>query len=289
MRRIRHLFSLFILPVLFQSGSLQADTIEIIDLKNRPAEELVPLLTPVLDSGGAITGTGYQLIIRTSTQNLQQIRQLLKRLDSAPRQLLISVFQGSERELHEASGQIGIHYDRRNIRIGAGQPPVYGDARARIRNGRATIDGSVHSTRVRSSRQPIQQLRILNGESGYIETGQSIPYFSGRLYQRDRGRSVLETGVAYRDIATGFSVRPRLHNKTVTLEISPYQETASRKAADLIETSAASTTLSGPLGKWLEIGGTDIRSRSEQTGIGSHYRTRERQSSRLWIRADLLD
>ena len=289
MTSTRQLLSPIVMLTYFLTTGLQASSIEIIDLKNRPAEELVPLLTPMLGSDGAITGTAYQLIIRTSPQNLQQIKQLLKQLDKAPRQLLISVFQGSERELHEVSGQIDVRYDNDNIHLGIGQQPARRGARARVQDNGVLADGSVHSTRVRSSRQPVQQLRILSGESGYIETGQSIPYFNGRLFHPAGNQAVLKTGVAYKDMATGFTVRPLLHNETVTLEINPYQESISRNAADVIDTQSASTRVSGALGKWLEIGGTDRTSRSEHTGIGSHYQSRERQSSRLWIRADLLD
>ena len=59
------------------------------------AEELIPILQPLVEPGGVITGTGDTLFVRTSAANLGQLREALATLDRAPRQLFITVGQSS--------------------------------------------------------------------------------------------------------------------------------------------------------------------------------------------------
>lgn len=270
---------------LLWSSWLPAAPIEVIELKNRPAEEILPIIKPMLDSDGAISGSGFQLIIRTSADNLAQISAIIQKIDTAPRQLLISVFQGSQRELEAVSRNIHIHYQDKYFHADAGQPGKPSGTRIQAGSGGLSAGGFIQQTQSHNSDMPIQQLRILEGSSGYIETGQSIPYFSGRVYGQS-GRAIVEAETDYKDIHTGFYVQPRLNDKQVILAISPYRESLSKRGAGIIDTQAASTTVTGAVGQWLEIGGIAHQSTSTGAGIGMHYKTREKHSSSLWIRAD---
>ncbi len=280
--------SVLVVLCLLYSAGLAASSIEIINLKNRPAAEILPLVKPMLDSNGAISGTGFQLIIRTSPGNLSQIQNIISQIDTAPNQLLISVFQGSQRELETASSSIHFLYQNQHIQVGAGQPGMPSGTGIQARSGGLTVGGSVQRTQAHISDAPIQQLRIMEGASGYIETGQSIPYFSGRVY-RQHGHTIVQAGTEYKDINTGFYVQPRLNDKQVILDVSPYKETLSKRGGAGIDTQSASTTVTGPLGQWLEIGGIEQQSTSTNTGIGRYYKTREKVSSSLWIRADKVN
>ena len=69
----------------------QNDPLQIIDLKNRPADEIIPVLRPLLKPNDAITGTGFQLFIRTDANTLEEVTRLLQAMDKAPRNLIIKV------------------------------------------------------------------------------------------------------------------------------------------------------------------------------------------------------
>lgn len=88
-----------------------AQSLEIIELKHRTAEDVIPILQPLLESGGALSGTDYQLFIRASATNVRQLRQVLAELDRAQRQLWVSVRRATrqtiERETAAASIAIG--------------------------------------------------------------------------------------------------------------------------------------------------------------------------------------
>ena len=72
--------------------------IEVIDLRFRTADQVLPVLQPLLEPGGALSGQGSQLFLRTSRANAAQIRQVLATLDRPPRQLEIRVRQDMLRE-----------------------------------------------------------------------------------------------------------------------------------------------------------------------------------------------
>lgn len=45
------------------------DELRVIELKHRPAHEVILLVQPLLTPGDAISGTGFKLIVRTSERN----------------------------------------------------------------------------------------------------------------------------------------------------------------------------------------------------------------------------
>ncbi|NNM81219.1 MAG: hypothetical protein HKL98_01245 [Burkholderiales bacterium] len=76
-----------------------AASIEVITLKYRRAEDLIPVIQPLLAKGEAVSGMGDQLIVRTA--NPREVRRLVEKLDRAPKNLMITVRQGevsTERE-----------------------------------------------------------------------------------------------------------------------------------------------------------------------------------------------
>ncbi|MBM3346645.1 MAG: hypothetical protein FJY55_09160 [Betaproteobacteria bacterium] len=59
--------------------------IEVITLRYRSAEQITPILQPLVEPGGAITGMQNQLVIRSSAGSIADLRRVLATLDSAPR------------------------------------------------------------------------------------------------------------------------------------------------------------------------------------------------------------
>ncbi|MHB1100076.1 MAG: hypothetical protein ACYCZR_11020 [Burkholderiales bacterium] len=87
---MKGLFSLLLfLPLL-----AMAQQIEVITLKHRQAEDVIPVIQPLLLKGEAVSGTGNQLILRT--RNPREIRKVIERIDTAQRTLRITVYQGED-------------------------------------------------------------------------------------------------------------------------------------------------------------------------------------------------
>jgi len=266
-----------------------ADPIQTIQLKHRPADEIMPVIKPLLGADDSLTGQGYQLFIRTSEKNFEQVRQMVSKLDTAAKMLLVSVFQGNDRELRALGVSGNFQYQDSDAKVGLGSSDKSGQRGADVKYSTRNASAGAHtfSTRGRLSDNPIHQLRISEGSEGYIETGESIPYFSGSYWRGGR-HGLVGGGVDYKDINTGFYVLPRVHGEQVTLDVSPYKQSQSRQRGGTIETQSAGTRITGQLGEWLAIGGITGQTRRYSTGVGSYGSTQSRDNASIWIKADLV-
>jgi len=277
-----------LLLFLFQSISVAASQLDIIELHNRPAEEIVPLIKPLLDSGESISGRGFQLILKADAARQAQIRELVRKLDRAAAQLMISVFQGSQRDLETLGIEAGVDYQDNNTDSHIGNDAGAGrGAEITLHDNHTQITGKAYGTRARLRDKPVYRLRVTEGSEGYIETGKSIPYFSGQVYQNS-GQQIVESSVTYKDVTSGFYVRPRLTGDRVILDISPQRNSLNSSHGGAVNIRRATTTISGRLGEWIPLGGTTEQAKRSSTRIGKSYSTQDRHSESIWIKADLV-
>jgi type II secretory pathway component GspD/PulD (secretin) len=265
----------------------QAETIATIQLQNRPAEEVIPIVKPMLGPNDSITGQGFKLFLRASPETQKQVRQMIQSLDVAAKMLLISVFQGNDRDLRAlgVSGDFKAQSSDGSVSIGSDKSRGRGaDISYSTRNASGSV--STISTRGRLQDNPIHQLRVTEGTEGYIETGKQIPYFSGANWIAP---GAVVGGVDYKDVTTGFYVLPRVHGEQVTMQVSPFKQSESRTRGGDINTQSANTTITGRLGDWLPIGGTTEQTQRSQSSIGSYSETRSRNNESIWIKADLVN
>jgi hypothetical protein len=82
----------------------------VIPLRHRTVEQVLPVLRPLVEPGGAISGAQGQVILRASPANAADIRRVLERIDTPSRRLLISVRHDSDERASqtEASGRVVI-------------------------------------------------------------------------------------------------------------------------------------------------------------------------------------
>jgi len=265
------------LLLIVQTVLVSASELDIIELHDRPAGEIIPLIKPMLNENESITGRGFQMILKADSARQAQIRELVNKLDRAAAQLMISVFQGSERDLQALGAAAGIRYqdDKTDIQLGSTTRQAGGSG--------VTATARVYGTRAHMQDNPVHRLRIMEGSAGYIETGKSIPYFSGQVYQQN-GQRIVESSVDYKDVTSGFYVRPRVNGDRVILDISPHRD--SLDPGGNINTRGAATTISGKLGEWIPLGGTTSEIRRDSGQTGKSYSTQDRHSESIWIKAD---
>jgi type II secretory pathway component GspD/PulD (secretin) len=265
-----------LLALLLLTCAVQAVSITTIQLHNRPAEEIIPIVKPMLGAGEVVTGSGFNLFLRASPQSLEQVREIIDALDTAAKMLQVSVFQGSERDLKTRSvgGNLQIENGDASIGIGSGKNKNAGGIS--FNSGKVSGDINASSTQQRQSSKPVHQLRVSEGTEGFIETGEQIPYLSG------------DSGTEYKDVTTGFYVLPRIHGDMVTLQISPFKNSRATTSTGSIETQSARTTITGRIGEWLPLGGITEQSKRSQNSIGSSSSTKSRSQQSIWIRADLV-
>lgn len=173
------------------ASTVQADSVNTIQLRNRPAAEIIPIVKPILGADEAITGQGFKIFLRSSAATLAEIKGMIETLDSAAKILQISVFQGNTRGLKALglSGNIRVESDGARVGVGTNRNSG-GDGGASIKYGTGNASGDISgsSTRIRLEDSPIHQLRVTEGSEAYIETGAQIPFFFRRPLERSRQR-----------------------------------------------------------------------------------------------------
>jgi type II secretory pathway component GspD/PulD (secretin) len=136
------------------ASALAQGTLEVIPLRHRTADQVIPILRPLVEPGGALSGQFNQLIVRTSPANLEQIRQALEAIDRPARRLMISVRFDSAQD--RTAG--GIQTD------------------ARISNRGSSADLRMQDSRSSADERVDQRMQVLEGGQAYISTGESRVY-----------------------------------------------------------------------------------------------------------------
>lgn len=234
-------FVLLALAVLAGSPA-RADELEIIDLHHRRADDVIPVVLPLLEAGGALTGADDKLFVRSNPANLAQIREAVAAIDRPQRQLLITVGQGSVDARDSTSVRGSATIGGGDVRVGVNRPPAGG-------SGATVIAGS---RSVQTDQQNTSSIRALEGSEAYISVGQSVPVTSTTV-TTGWHPPVAQQSTSFRDVTSGFYATARVSGDLVTLEISSRQQ-AYRPRDETIDTKGATSVVTGRLGEWIELG-----------------------------------
>lgn len=261
MRRI------WLLLCLLASTALAQGTLEVITLRHSTAEQVIPVLRPLLEPGGALSGQYNQLIVRTSPANLAQIRAALEAIDRPQRRLTILVRFDSAQDAARRDVQGA-------VRIGSDGNSTAASAAVRIDNASSRQDERVD-----------QRIQVLEGGRASIATGQSRPVRVRQVIQTPGGPVVQET-TEIAGAATGFVVIARLAGNEVMLDIAPQRENFAPGRSGAIQAERIESTVRGRLGEWFELGGTSsASSRSEGAILSSRERTAS-GDRRVWVKVE---
>jgi type II secretory pathway component GspD/PulD (secretin) len=243
-----------------------SQSLQVIDLQHRSAQEVIPVLQPLLEPGGALSGQDYQLFVRASSANVAQLRQALAQIDRAPRQLLVSVRRGTSQELERQAldGSVVVGSD----------------------GSRATVRAT--DSAAQRSGNGIASVQVLEGNSAFISIGSSVPIVTAVAAGGGR-RPWVAGSTSYRDIGSGFTVTPRIiariPGEQVVLDISQQSQQLNSNNRD-IQTQSLSTQVTGRLGEWIQLGNVSESSSSTGSGIlNRSYATRSDAQS-VWVKVE---
>jgi hypothetical protein len=238
---------LLALLLFFASCAAARADMEVIALRYRTVEQVMPVLQPLLEPGGALSGMQNQLIIRSSAANIADLKRVLASIDTQQRRLMISVRQDAAGgENRQAAGVSGT--------IGSGQSA----ARLRLEQSQSARDERVE-----------QQVQALEGSPATIYVGESVP---------------LPSRAGYRESLTGFDVVPRIAGERVFLDINPRRET--QGAGGTVNVQRLSTSVSGRLGEWFELGGLSQTQSTQGSGILSSSGGLRSDNRRVWVKVE---
>jgi type II secretory pathway component GspD/PulD (secretin) len=242
----------------FAASAGAQNSLEIIALRHRTAEQVLPSLQPLLEPGGTLSGQGTQLFVRTSPANLDDLRLALTALDRPARRL-----------------QISVRYDQDND---AAARSI--DASGRISNRGSNVDLRAQDSRSLGNERVDQRVQTLDGAAATILTGASRPV-SQRQYIQTPAGVVSQQVTLMQETTSGFQVVPRVLGDTVQVEIVQQRE-------NFGSYQRASSAASGRLGEWFELGQVAMGARRDERAIGSASQVAGGETRRVWIRVDEL-
>ncbi|QSA95762.1 type II and III secretion system protein [Methylococcus sp. EFPC2] len=246
-----------------------------IELRHRLPEEIAAIVQPLLEPGDAVIPSRAGLIVKASPGKLAEIGALIGELDRIQHRLMITVAQGMglTREGLNARANVAIQIDPRrpaDVQIG----------------GR----GHVYQTETRETGENTQRVQALEGQPAHIQFGEQIPLPGGQYASPGYGGVILNQGIEYRDVSTGFAVTPRLTGDgRVNLDIEPWSDRLSRRGGGIIESQSARTTLQARIGEWVELGGEIGSAERSQNGLLGHGYSTRSDTRKIFIRVDDLD
>lgn len=235
--------SMLLTGLIVISGNVLAETeFKMITLQHRFASDLLPTILPMVGLDGTATGINNELILRASPERMREIEALVEKLDTARVNRRISVQNSaqiqSQRDSAQATGAVTI-----------GDVTITNDRRSSPNSARVDIERSTSN-----SRQNVNQfINVLDGERAFISNGQIVPFtqewisISRRYVQIDRFTD-------WREVTTGFAVRPRTIGNQVELEITPRIARVNNQG--FIDFEQLKTIIRIGLGEWVDIGGT---------------------------------
>jgi hypothetical protein len=239
---------------------------------------------------GSVSGAYGKLVIRTTADNMREIKEILATLNRAPANLLVSVRYSMDeeirRDLFEAFGQVS----GSNVGISTGQSA--GSGRGLVISGQSDdqeIGVRVDKTEGVASDAGTQRVRVLEGKEAFIQSGQSLPINDERVIVSSNGVTTVQRSTGFRNVTSGFYVRARLAGDDhVNVEIFP-QHNRLNANTGAIDVREASTVVSSPLGRWMEIGGVSSTTTQSSRGIGSASSTAGSSQSATYLKVEKLE
>lgn len=138
----------------FAQVILAQQALEILPLRHRTVEQVLPALQPLLEPGATLSGSRGQLFLRASPSNADDLKRALAAIDRPSKRLQISVRYDDaldrERRDIQASGSIG--------------------------SGGVRFSGSAQDSRSNASERVDQRLQVLEGSHATIFAGRSNDY-----------------------------------------------------------------------------------------------------------------
>jgi type II secretory pathway component GspD/PulD (secretin) len=260
--------------------------LRVIPLKHRLADDVIPVVRPLLTAGESVSGMDSRLIIRAAPPTIAQIERLLVEIDTPRRNLRISVRHAGDSERMQDSQGVSGDVRRGNTRIVVTNS---GRSTGGVTVGRTGQDGNVqlHSERRITTKRDTstQDLTVLDGGRAFLRVGVSIQQVQPFLALVGNRLSVV-AGIQYYDVTTGFDVEPRILGEQIQLAVTPRLAFQSNQGAQTVNFQELRTVVTVKPGEWVDLGGAVGSTNEVNRQILSTRRNADSEDSRFQVRID---
>jgi hypothetical protein len=267
------LMLVIITPALFAS-----DSIHYFDLKNRPADEVMPLIRPLLLDTEAMSGDGYEIFIKAPANRIEEIESLISAVDRASITFRISVTSDEYAAVNESNVDASIQIESGDSQVNVGRYPR--------KDPGVTVNIDTRNTQNKSDKT--QFVQVQEGKPAYIskENLRITPIYS--YVQRPNGNFLIEHNRLSPGKQDGFYVVARsADGKTANISIQSAASSSRTYQGYGQEQTYVDTNIRVRLGEWFEIGGnTDSRS-NESKGILYRTKKNEERYNKIFVKIEL--
>ncbi|MFZ3086812.1 MAG: secretin N-terminal domain-containing protein [Methylotenera sp.] len=258
----------------FSLHATAAPEFKIITLQHRFAEEILPIIKPLVGNEGTATAMQNNLIIRTDSRNMAEIEQIIARLDTARQNLKITVSRQDNRLSDKSSAEVSGRKRIGNVAVGTGSYP---------NNANDGVQIDIENRQSKTGNSSNQFIQVMDGERAFILVGQSIPYTQEWVSLTHRYVSVQRT-TEFIEINTGFAIRPRSIGNQIELEITPRFTQLNQNG--FLDFEVLTTVIRANRGEWVDLGGIMQQKDDVSRAILNWQASHQSLNNKLLIRVE---
>lgn len=253
------------------STAAREQQLEIIPLRHRLVQEVLPQLQALLAPEGTLTGSGSQLIVRTTPENLVELKTALGALDTVPIRLRVTVSQSRRDETAASNAGARVTYETTG---NAAEP------------GPLALAPQVYSTRSSEGMQLLQTVLTMDGQPALIDIGQTTPQPFMLGYVITPMGPAVNLGMSDQTASSGFYVTPSLRGETVEIALDARLQARRGDAPERLDSHQTRVTVSGRLGEWVAVGGTLRTATGEGRETLAQGAASGSSDYQLWVRVE---
>lgn len=264
-----------------------AGELHVIQLKHRPAQELLPVIRPLLGPDDTVSAVDYRLIVRATEARRREVERVVQQLDVAHRQLTLTVRQGSRAEMRDRSQNVSGEVEvGRDVHVTLPRRPA-NDRGVTVEHESddAHLRYEGRETRSAARDERSQTLRVQDGQRAYIRLGQSVPHVKRILSLAGR-RVTIAQGVEYQNVVTGFEVLPRVRGERVQLDITPRLSSLADPSTGLANFQELRTIVNVRLGEWIDLGAISGAGENVRRAIVDSAVSDSAEQRSVWLRVE---
>ena len=225
------------------SAISMAETMQLekIELQHIPARDVIPLIKPFLAENAVISAKGYTIIVKTTAENMPQVKALIHDLDIPTKQLQITVSLDPRVILQSQIENTSQQTPQANKTTAENKSATSPEADADT-----TV---IYKTTGREVDPGIQIIKVLQNRWSMVRTGQSIPI---KKRTRNPDGTITES-LSYQQINQGLRIKPHLEGQQVTLNVQPFYEADNQTGPGEKLYYKQEKIATAMLGKWFGI------------------------------------
>ena len=275
MKLIFNRISITLLLLLLVQTVQAGMVVDSVRLHHKSSSDIIPLVKPFLVKDATISGDESMVFIKTTPTNMKEVKELISGFDTPVHQLEISLSYNSE-----VLKENNIKIDKKSMSESAGTK-----ANIRIyKPGEDQNKDQYYTTKGRQVESDLYTLQVLEDKWATIKTGQAVPQVKRR---RNADGTVTES-IEYRQVNSGFHIKPKLKGDKVILDVSAFGESDSPQGGGRFKNYQTTSTLQTQVGYWTTL--SAITGEPVYDKKNKHYSTGNRASTHrsIYLKVDIL-